>query len=148
MNQNKLKMKFLYLVLLVTFLACGPTEKEKEDIEKEIISIKADMVNLMKESSDLVIDIDAQKIYRSNIKAGEAKLKEIRDELAASVEGSDQAAELKRKEEFLIGRIAKEKEKLQSDEQVTMMEQDLRDYGKKYDSLDELLKKKTSLLQE
>ena len=30
-------MKFLYLVLLVTFLACGPTEKEKEDIEKEII---------------------------------------------------------------------------------------------------------------
>ncbi len=47
------------LFALFYFFGCGPTEKDKKEIEEEIISIKARMINLMDESSDLVIDIDA-----------------------------------------------------------------------------------------
>ena len=141
-----LPMKFIYVVSLLLFFGCGPTEKEKKEIEEEIISIKARMINLMDESSDLVIDIDAYKYHQTNIEIGETKLDEINQELKEVVPGSIEEKNLKMKQERILSRLASEKEKLQRTGNLQMMEKELQSYGKKYDSLEVLLKEKTYLI--
>jgi hypothetical protein len=139
-------MKFIYVVVLLTFFGCGPTEKEKKEIENEIISIKAHMINLMNESSDLVIDIDEYKTHTSNIEKGENLLNEISQELKEATPGSDEEKNLKIREERILSRLAIEKEKLQRKGNLNLMEKELQSYGVKYDSLESLLKEKTNLI--
>ncbi len=140
-------MKFIYFVVLLLLFGCGPTENEKKEIEKEIISVKEHMINLMNESSDLVISIDAYKFHKSNIEIGEARLKEINQELEETDPGSDEESNLKLKQESIIRRLAIEKEKLQRQGNLNLMEKQLQSYGKKYDSLEILLKEKTDLIK-
>ncbi len=140
-------MKFIYFVVLLLFSGCGPTEKEKEEIEQEILSIKAAMINLMNESSDLVINIDEYKTHKSNIELGETLLNEINQELKQADAGSDEGTNLKMKQERIIRRLAIEKEKLQRKANLNVMEKQLHSYGEKYDSLEMLLKEKTDLIK-
>jgi hypothetical protein len=139
-------MKFIYVVSLLLFFGCGPTEKEKKEIEEEIISIKARMINLMNESSDLVIDIDSYKYHKTNIEIGETKLDEINQELKEVAPGSVEEKNLKMKQERILSRLASEKEKLQRTGNLQLMEKQLQSYGKKYDSMEVLLKEKTYLI--
>ena len=139
-------MKFIYVVALLLFFGCGPTEKEKEQIEQEITAIKADMVNLMNESSDLVINIDDYKTHTSNIEKGETLLNEISQELKKVTPGSEEEKNLKMKEERIMSILAIEKEKLHSKGDLNLMKKELESYGKKYDSLEKLLTEKSLLI--
>ena len=139
-------MKFMYVVALLFCFGCGPTEKEIEEIEKEILSIKADMINLMNESSDLVINIDDYKTHKSNIELGETLLNEINQELKHADPGSDQEKTLKIKEKRIASQLEIEKEKFKRIGDVSLMEKQLKSYGKKYDSLEKLLTEKNNLI--
>ena len=140
-------MKFIYVIALLLFFGCGPTEKEKEKIEQEIISVKANMVNLMNESSDLVIHIDQYKTHKSNIELGETLLNEINQELKQADPGSEEEKKLKIKKERIASLLEIEKEKFNSIGDVNLMEKQLASYGKKYDSLEKLLTEKSSLIK-
>ena len=139
-------MKFIYVAALLLFFSCGPTEKEKEEIEKDIISIKANMVNLMKESSDLVLDIDKYKTNKNNIQIGENLLKEISQELNEVAPGSVEEKNLKVKEGKVIIELEKLKEDIRNNEDLNLMENQLQSFGVKYDSLEKLLMEKTKLI--
>ena len=139
-------MKFIYVAALLLFFSCGPTEKEKEEIEKDIISIKANMVNLMKESSDLVLDIDKYKTNKNNIQIGENLLKEISQELNEVAPGSVEEKNLKVKEGKVIIELEKLKEDIRNNEDLNLMENQLQSFGVKYDSLEKLLMEKTQLI--
>ena len=139
-------MKFIYVAALLLFFSCGPTEKEKEEIEKDIISIKANMVNLMKESSDLVLDIDKYKTNKNNIQIGENLLKEISQELNEVAPGSVEEKNLKVKEGKVIIELEKLKEDIRNNEDLNLMENKLQSFGVKYDSLEKLLMEKTQLI--
>ena len=139
-------MKFIYVAALLLFFSCGPTEKEKEEIEKDIISIKANMVNLMKESSDLVLDIDKYKTNKNNIRIGENLLKEISQELNEVAPGSVEEKNLKVKEGKVIIELEKLKEDIRNNEDLNLMENQLQSFGVKYDSLEKLLMEKTQLI--
>lgn len=146
-DKNNSTMKFIYVAILLLFFSCGPTEKEKEEIEKEIVSIKANMLNLMKESSDLVIDIDDYKTNKNNIQIGETLLKEVSRELNEVSPGSDEEKNLKIKEEKINIELSKQKESLKSKGDINLMENQLQAYGTKYDSLEKLLKEKTQMIK-
>lgn len=140
-------MKFIYVAALLLFFSCGPTEKEKEEIEKEIGSIKANMFNLINESSDLVLDIDDYKTSKNNIQIGETLLKEVSQELSQVTPGSDEEKNLKIKEQKITIELEKQKESFRSKGDIGLMENELKAYGKKYDSLEKLLKEKTQLIK-
>lgn len=140
-------MKLIYIAALFLFFSCGPTEKEKEEIEKEIISIKENMVNVMNESSDLVLSIDNYKTNKNNIQIGENLLKEISQELNDVAPGSIEEENLKIKEGKITIELEKLNEKLNNIGDIDSIEKELQSYGKKYDSLERVLKKKAELVK-
>jgi len=141
-------MKFIYATVFLLFISCGPTDKERQEIEKEIISIKEQMITLMNESSDLVINIDKYNIQKSNIEIGENMLNEISQELKGVSPGSKEEKDLKIKEKNIVSRLEIEKEKFKNQGDIDLMEKELQSYGEKYDSLEKLLNEKTYLIKE
>ena len=140
-------MRFTCVVVLMILMGCGPTEKEKKEMEKEIFELKGQMLILMDESKHLVVDIDACKTHLSNITIGETKLKEIKDEMKTVTPGSAEEINLKHLEERILRTLAAEKEALDSKGDIDSIKQELQVYENKYDSLAQLLQEKTYLIE-
>ncbi len=140
-------MKFIYLITLLIFFSCGPSEKEKQKLEEEIKSIKLEMAALLQDSKELTVSFVNYKTKLANIESAETRLEDVRSELEVAAKGSKEYLNLKSMEEGWIRRVETDKQKLLEMGSYDLMEKQIQSFSQEYDSLDEKLKEKTLMLE-